>query len=90
VASQIDVVAAMKSTTRTPVIVAVLLLLALLYIGSYFALVTPHRLWGMHGNSSYRIEAAGSPEIIFWPIEQLDRRLRPAAWKHPARLPVVG
>jgi hypothetical protein len=73
--------------SRAPLIIAmVLLLLPVLYVGSYLALVLPPpsistpyneilaRRW-----SNYR--AGGRfAEIVFWPLEQIDRKLRPGAW----------
>ncbi len=55
-----------------PVAVAiVLLLLPVAYVGSYLALVE-------HGSAlPYRSEAE---RTFFWPLEQIDRKLRPDAW----------
>ncbi|QDU31714.1 hypothetical protein ETAA8_68740 [Anatilimnocola aggregata] len=64
-------------------IAALLLLLPVLYVGSYFAMVTPGRVkvqFGFVPNDSYRAGAEYC-EFIFWPLEQIDRRLRPAAWE---------
>lgn len=75
--------------SRAPLIFAIaLLLLPILYVGSYLALVTP-------GGFSIADDTGGgnmpisfynyrvSPSIcstLFWPLEQIDRKLRPEAW----------
>lgn len=63
--------------SRAPLIFAIgLLLLPLLYVGSYAALVTPSPYWWIN---HYRV----SPELsaqFFWPLEQIDRKLRPEVW----------
>jgi hypothetical protein len=79
-------------TTRpAPIIAAVLLLLPVLYVGSYLALI------GEYGSSRIMVKVEGGyhsedtpyrccPEIckpLFWPLEQIDRRLRPKAWELP-------
>ena len=57
---------------RAPLIVAiVLLLLPVLYVMSYLAMVE-------HGSAlPYRSEAE---RTFFWPLEQIDRKLRPLTW----------
>jgi len=84
-------------TNRAPLIAAItLLLLPLLYVGSYLALVKPPNVppvtlfrintWGTYPyplqvqTSPYRY-GGRSAEIVFWPIEQLDRKWRPDAWR---------
>jgi hypothetical protein len=75
--------------SRASLIVAiVLLLLPVLYVGSYLALVVPRGVavkWqdgGPHSSESrlvhYHVlnEDAG----VFWPLEKIDRKLRPNAW----------
>ncbi|QDU31237.1 hypothetical protein ETAA8_63900 [Anatilimnocola aggregata] len=69
-------------------IIAGILLLAILYVGSYLALVVPEGHMVI-GNVTSR-GAIATPEhyrfgsqffsIFFLPIEQLDRRMRPGAW----------
>ena len=70
-----------------PVVAALLLLLPLGYIGSYYCLVDTDR-GGYIGcgpnmpDLRYRI----CPELcgkFFWPVEQVDRKLRPDAWEDP-------
>ena len=63
-----------------PILAALLLLLPVLYVASYFALVLPgpadpnrewcHYRWGSEW--SYR---------TFWPLEEIDRKLRPGVWE---------
>ena len=68
----------------------VLLILAMLYVGSYFALVLPDgRSVGIYRSradyelnwtwSNYRF---GYPHTdrFYWPLEYLDRRMRPGTW----------
>jgi hypothetical protein len=76
--------------SRAPLIFAiVLLLLPVLYVGSYFALVDPpeNRRTMRKGripasrlfDPNYRI-AARYAEVVFYPLERIDRKVRPAAW----------
>ena len=76
----------MKRDSRVPLIVAiVLLLLPVLYVGSYFALVVPS---GMTLNpfSPKSIEVvhyrfcAHASALLFFPLELIDRKMRPGAW----------
>lgn len=60
-----------------------LLLLPLGYIGSYYCLVDTTIIGAVTGQDlRYRIypETCGR---IYWPVEQVDRQLRPAAWFDP-------
>jgi hypothetical protein len=76
-----------QSQSRAPLIVSiVLLLLPLLYVGSYFALLNPHKntaeRWQQvmtTGNVNYRAGGWFS-DCCFWPIERIDRKLRPSVW----------
>ena len=83
---------------RTPLILAIaLLLLPVLYVGSYFALVVPEGKWtaGEMGHVSaaayyhahYRVLPKLSAQV-FWPLEQIDRKVRPGAWRPREFLPV--
>jgi hypothetical protein len=71
-----------------PFSAAVLLLLPVLYVGSYLALVVPgHGGWRASKGGelsyefwSYRVGGSYS-ERLFWPLEQIDRRLRPGVWR---------
>ena len=75
-----------------PIIAAIVLVLPLLYIGSYLALVTPQGTFVADRTSpfsyddlgdgymrSYRVQSEWCP-IIFWPLEQIDRKVRPESW----------
>jgi hypothetical protein len=69
-----------------PLIVAiVLLLLPVVYAGSYVALVTPQRVVmnpGLCGPvAEYHDYRFSNFEKIFWPLEQIDRKVRPGAWE---------
>jgi hypothetical protein len=87
--------------SRAPLIVAIaLLLLPVLYVGSYLALVIPGSVcvlpngteiregqiseWDSY-NFTYKTYRTGGRrvELFFWPIEQVDRRLRPGSWQGP-------
>jgi hypothetical protein len=68
----------MKRESSAPLIVSVvLLLLPVVYVGSYLALVTPNSsLWdGANYRSCPKVCA-----VVFWPLEQADRKIRPNAW----------
>lgn len=85
----------MKRDSRAPLIVAiVLLLLPVLYVGSYFALVVPNpddyrwfavSLGYVAEEQNYRI-ASSTLSKVFWPLEQIDRKLRPRAWGAKGKL----
>jgi hypothetical protein len=71
------------------VIAAVLLLLPVLYVGSYLALVVPESTGlkvtlpgGVRAlrQSSYRAWPDYA-EPFFWPLEEIDRWARPVAWE---------
>jgi len=80
-------------TNRTPQILASVLLLLMLYVGSYLALVVPESEnywnWTRLRTSPvvrlplYRFGGELS-ERVFWPLEQIDRMVRSHAW-HPDR-----
>ena len=82
----------MKRESRAPLIVAIVLLhLPVLYVGSYFALVVPGG-WSRqdpdlpftaYTRPCYRWGGKAA-DIIFWPLEQIDRKVRPRAW-----LPII-
>lgn len=70
-----------------PIIAAILLLLPLLYVGSYFALLRPpqillvpaHPETQIHHYAQYRLGGKVA-EQFFWPLEQIDRKVRPESW----------
>lgn len=74
-----------------PIIAAVLLLLPVVYVGSYLALVNPQPLprksysWGQR-NYGYRIDGLQVARF-YWPLEQIDRKVRPGAWEHEGFVP---
>lgn len=62
--------------SRAPVIVAiVLLLLPVMYVGSYLAMVVPAGL-----NDPFEFPGGQFCATAFWPLEQFDRKLRPEHW----------
>lgn len=72
-------------TNRAPLVVAItLLLLPVLYVASYFALVTPGSAYidQSDGNFTPVCYRRGGRLALgfFWPLEQIDRGVRPAAW----------
>ena len=72
---------------RTPLILAIVLVfLPVLYVGSYCAMVTPEADWLVsEGVNLYRVSGYRSPSrycaAVFWPLEQIDRKVRPGAWE---------
>jgi hypothetical protein len=73
---------------RAPLVIAiVLLLLPLLYVGSYLALKKPFAitLLGNGRNGTYVVADYRMGQRIasyaFYPLEQIDRKLRPSAWE---------
>jgi hypothetical protein len=74
-----------------PLLVITLLILPLLYGGSYLALVVPggRIVWAKPNTqfwmgepflSHYRAGRDFAPRF-FWPLEQIDRMVRPGAWE---------
>ncbi len=78
-----------------PIISAILLLLPVLYVGSYLASVLPQGKvvsWPVVGSSlpghtaSYFTHYRWGYELptsIYWPLEQIDRRIHPDTWEEP-------
>jgi hypothetical protein len=71
-----------------PLIAALLLFLSVLYLGSYCALVKPfHRSVWVGGAGTLRMEldhyrwGGRVSAKVFWPLEQIDRTVRPEAWE---------
>lgn len=75
------------TTNRAPLITAiVLLLLPVLYVGSYLALVKPPGKPGLLGRfDQYHVEEPNFLSVLFWPLEQMDYRLRPKTWILPRK-----
>lgn len=77
---------------RAPIILAVVfLLLPAMYVGSYCALVIPggrsvlkdENVNEFSFNPWERVYYRAQPKrasILYWPLEQIDRRVRPNAW----------
>jgi hypothetical protein len=68
------------------VVVAILLALPLVYVGSYLALVQPSgsfRPTGAPGEYAMDYYRAGGQfsATIFWPLEQVDRKVRKKRWE---------
>jgi hypothetical protein len=81
-----------KPRSFAPFIAALLLLLPVLYVGSYLALVVPAGIprqgvgvvngvtvSSISHDNHYRA-ASDQKEWFFWPLEQFDRKLRPDKW----------
>lgn len=77
----------MSTRSTTPLIAAAILLLPILYVGSYLVLVkqgprVPGAFSGIVPyRGCYRCQTEWA-DRVFWPLEQIDRKLRPVAWKH--------
>jgi hypothetical protein len=79
--------------SRAPLIVAILLLLLpVLYVGSYLALVDPYCRARVDPSTRHPFREPGYIferyriggklcERIFWPLEQVDYKLRPKMWE---------
>jgi hypothetical protein len=96
------------TTNRAPLITAiVLLLLPVLYVGSYLALVIPRGTFVASPSGSTFTDFAdgrgtrsadfvyfrwGSrvAQRFFWPLEQIDRKVRPGAWEPTHHWEPVG
>jgi hypothetical protein len=82
----------MKRESHAPLIVAiVLLVLPVQYVGSYLALVIPGgqfdvtimhegRAIKTYPEAAYRMGGSFAKKV-FWPVEQIDRQVRPGAWR---------
>jgi hypothetical protein len=77
-----------KPRSFAPIVAAILLLLPVLYVGSYLALVNPEGLMIAEESAGgmafgkvyhYRVESDW-PAVFYWPLEQVDRQVRPASW----------
>jgi hypothetical protein len=71
----------------TPLLTALLLLAPVLYLGSYFALVVPggqpmdfNPEHGYYSRIGYYRVGGKETELLFSPLEKIDRRLRPERW----------
>jgi hypothetical protein len=79
----------MMKRHAAPIITAILLLLPVLYAGSYLALVMPEgrivdRVSSLNTSRGELVHYRWGDEMlrrIYWPLEQIDRKVRPGAWK---------
>ncbi|QDU27630.1 hypothetical protein ETAA8_27180 [Anatilimnocola aggregata] len=77
-----------NTRSAAPIFAAILLLLPVLYVGSYPALVQPASLHSTTtdqlGDPSYCLAfyryGGERSRRFFWPLEQIDRKVRPEAW----------
>jgi hypothetical protein len=80
-----------------PILAVVLLLLPVLYVGSYLALVVPGPRFiyssvpsgymPVETRDNYRF-AHTATGLFFWPLEQIDRKVRQGAWERRPVPPV--
>jgi hypothetical protein len=75
-----------------PILAAILLLLPVLYVGSYLVLAVPGGLiavdavtgkeW-VYPHRHYRVDPRVElvAATVFWPLEQIDRKVRPGEWE---------
>jgi hypothetical protein len=67
------------------ILAAILLLLPVLFVGSYLALVVPGvvRFSANRSTVIYEPYRYGGTWAVrfYWPLEQIDRKLRPEAWE---------
>ncbi|WP_254513043.1 hypothetical protein [Anatilimnocola floriformis] len=78
----------MQRESHAPVIIGILLLLAALYVGSYFLLTVPQGVGLIKKNDDYQLEGNLEPyriggkfsAVIYWPLEQIDRNVRSKDW----------
>jgi hypothetical protein len=87
----------MSAIRKLQLIVAIVLLLLPLYAVSYATLVLPEGKTVVLRNpllcgkgtvqSHYRIEGllAGRADAFYWPLEQIDRNVRPELWQKTAK-----
>jgi hypothetical protein len=69
------------SRSSAPVIAAIVLLLPVLYVVSYLALVIRQPIVpALLTSADYYRLGGGYAKSIYWPLEQLDRRLQPGVW----------
>jgi hypothetical protein len=76
-----------KSRSVAPIIAALLLLLPVLYVGSYLALIVPERFVTALAagviETDVRAEYRLGGDIakgFFWPLEKIDRKVRLRVW----------
>ena len=67
-----------RTSADSLIVAIVLLILPVLYVVRYLALVTPRPVWSVRAGH-YRVYPQVC-SVVFWPLEQLDRKVRPNAW----------
>lgn len=75
-----------RSSAAAPIL-AVLAILLVVYVGSYLLLVWPDKLryslldsrWEVFPKYRYGTESWAG--FVYWPLEQIDRKLRPDEWQ---------
>jgi hypothetical protein len=78
--------------SAAPIIAAVILLLPVLYVGSYLALVVRRPMvmvsltFPTQYSADYYRVGGDYADTFFWPLEQIDRRLQPEAWNQEGQL----
>jgi hypothetical protein len=78
-----------QTQSRAPLIVAILLLLPVLYVGSYAVAVLPkgHLVIshvttnGAFATREHYRWGMHRFKLAYWPLEQIDRKIRPGAWE---------
>lgn len=69
--------------SRALLIVVIVLLLPVLYVGSYLALVVPFQTGGAYGFSYPIVEGTDSHiwlSKFYYPLERIDLAIRPDSW----------
>jgi hypothetical protein len=78
-----------RTRTIAPIIAVLLLLAPILYVLSYLLLVVPKgrivigkvTIHGAFGAYEHYRFGAHRIKLLYWPLEQLDRKLRPREWE---------
>lgn len=74
------------SQPRGPVVVTIaVLLLLVMYVGSYLALVNPPGVPGLFGRCNYYRVGEPITICLYYPLELIDRRVRPKKWVLPKK-----
>jgi hypothetical protein len=85
-----------KPRSTAPIVAAILLILPVLYVGSYLAMVKPegHMAFDEReiiSETNFRWEhyryGDSVTSWLYWPLEQIDRKLRPSSWRGPSVMP---
>jgi hypothetical protein len=83
-----------KPRSFAPILAGILLLLPVLYVASYLALVYRAPVMREDCSGPRRIITTGYyrwgglyVERLFWPLEQVDRKVRPGVWREDPWFP---